>query len=405
MARMFAYIAFVVAIAAILNAMVSTLEARGTAAADDRRHRTAAIAGAALRRRLTARIGVIALLFVLWEIAARWFVDPMFLSPPSRVLDVAATRCSTHAACRRRCASPCSSSPSPSRSRSRSGWWSGSRSGCSRSRARASCRSSCCSTARRRSPSCRCSSCISASGRPPRSPSASPTACFPIIVTVVAGVQNIKPILLTSARSMGASRWQILRHVIFPHMIPSFFAGMRLGMTGVLLGVLLAELYVSTAGIGYFTTLFTQNFDPTKLLGLIGDPRRHGDRAQRDRAAGRGPLRPLAHGLREEDAMSGKLQIDRRVRRLRDRARAQGRRRRGRRPRPRHADRHGPARAPLAHGAQARVRRLRGQCRRLFHGARPRRGRSPQSRCSCIAASATASCSSTPPPASASRRT
>jgi ABC-type nitrate/sulfonate/bicarbonate transport system permease component len=37
----------------------------------------------------------------------------------------------------------------------------------------------------------------------------------------------------------------------------------------VLLGVLLAELYVSTAGIGYFTTLFTQSFDPTKLLGLI----------------------------------------------------------------------------------------------------------------------------------------
>jgi ABC-type nitrate/sulfonate/bicarbonate transport system permease component len=93
---------------------------------------------------------------------------------------------------------------------------------------------------------------------------------FPIIVTVVAGVQNLKPVLLTSARSMGASRWQIFRHVIFPHMVPSFFAGMRLGMSGVLLGVLLAELYVSIAGIGYFTTLFTQNFDPTKLLGLIG---------------------------------------------------------------------------------------------------------------------------------------
>jgi NitT/TauT family transport system permease protein len=92
---------------------------------------------------------------------------------------------------------------------------------------------------------------------------------FPIIITVVAGVQNLKPILLTSARSMGASRWQILRWVIFPHMIPSFFAGMRLAMTGVLLGVLLAELYVSTAGIGHFTTLFTENFDPTKLFGLI----------------------------------------------------------------------------------------------------------------------------------------
>jgi NitT/TauT family transport system permease protein len=92
---------------------------------------------------------------------------------------------------------------------------------------------------------------------------------FPITIAIVAGVQNLKPILLVSARSMGASRWQILRWVIFPHMIPSFFAGMRLGMSGALLGVLLAELYVSTAGIGHFTTMFTENFDPTKLFGLV----------------------------------------------------------------------------------------------------------------------------------------
>jgi ABC-type nitrate/sulfonate/bicarbonate transport system permease component len=92
---------------------------------------------------------------------------------------------------------------------------------------------------------------------------------FPIIVTIVAGVQNLEPILLTSARSMGASRLQLLRWVIFPHMIPSFFAGMRLGMSGVLLGVLLAELYVSQAGIGYFSNMFAQAFDPTKLFGLV----------------------------------------------------------------------------------------------------------------------------------------
>jgi ABC-type nitrate/sulfonate/bicarbonate transport system permease component len=92
---------------------------------------------------------------------------------------------------------------------------------------------------------------------------------FPITIAIVAGVQNLKPILLVSARSMGANRWQILRWVVFPHMIPSFFAGMRLGMSGALLGVLLAELYVSTAGIGHFTTMFTENFDPTKLFGLV----------------------------------------------------------------------------------------------------------------------------------------
>ena len=92
---------------------------------------------------------------------------------------------------------------------------------------------------------------------------------FPITIAVAAGVQNLKAVLLVSARSMGASRWQIFRYVVFPQMVPSFFAGMRLGMTGVLLGVLLAELYVSTAGIGYFTGIFTQNLDSAKLLGLV----------------------------------------------------------------------------------------------------------------------------------------
>jgi ABC-type nitrate/sulfonate/bicarbonate transport system permease component len=92
---------------------------------------------------------------------------------------------------------------------------------------------------------------------------------FPIMIAVAAGVQKINPVLLTSARSMGASRAQVLCHVIFPHMVPSFFTGLRLGMTGVLLGVLLAELYVSTAGIGYFTSIFTQNLQPAKLIGLV----------------------------------------------------------------------------------------------------------------------------------------
>src|SRR5260370_5167775 len=32
------------------------------------------------------RLIVIAALFALWEVAARWFVDPLFLSPPSQVI-------------------------------------------------------------------------------------------------------------------------------------------------------------------------------------------------------------------------------------------------------------------------------------------------------------------------------
>jgi NitT/TauT family transport system permease protein len=93
---------------------------------------------------------------------------------------------------------------------------------------------------------------------------------FPVMLATVAGVQNLKPILVLSARAMGATPAQMLRFVVFPHMVPSFFSGLRLAMSGVLLGVLLAELYVSQSGIGHFTTLFTQSLEPTKLFGLIG---------------------------------------------------------------------------------------------------------------------------------------
>jgi len=209
-----------------------------------------------LRRPGVTRLLAIAALFLLWEAAARWWVDPMFLSPPSQVF------ASLEAVFNTRGAVAFALSVVI-------GMATGLAIGLSKFSNRSF-----------------MPIMLLLYGTPqitilplfilyfgigPASKIAFGVShgIFPIIVTIVAGVQNIKPILMTAARSMGASRWQIFRWVIFPHMIPSFFAGMRLGMTGVLLGVLLAELYVSTAGIGYFTTLFTQNFDPTKLLGLI----------------------------------------------------------------------------------------------------------------------------------------
>ena len=92
---------------------------------------------------------------------------------------------------------------------------------------------------------------------------------FPIVLTVAAGVRNISPILLVSSRSMGADGRQLLRHAVFPHMIPSLFTGMRLGMTATLLGVILAELYASLTGVGYFSRQFAQAFKPAELFGLI----------------------------------------------------------------------------------------------------------------------------------------
>ena len=70
-------------------------------------------------------------------------------------------------------------------------------------------------------------------------------------------------------RAMGATRRDVIRDIIFPHMTGSFFAGLRLSMTMTLLGVILAELYVSAGGIGYFTRQFADTFDPAPLFALI----------------------------------------------------------------------------------------------------------------------------------------
>ena len=215
-----------------------------------------------------ARLGVIVLLFGVWEIAARWFVDPLFLSPPSRVILSLGTVLRT---------------PGIAKALTLTFWE--------------------LSAAFVLSVVMGLAVGLAVGLHPfshravlpiilllyatpqvtilplfilyfgigPASKIAYGVShgIFPIMVNVVAGVQNIKPILLLSARSMGASRRQMFRWVILPHMIPSFFTGMRLGMTAVLLGVLLAELYVSSAGIGYFTRRFTESFDPTKLFGLV----------------------------------------------------------------------------------------------------------------------------------------
>ncbi len=93
---------------------------------------------------------------------------------------------------------------------------------------------------------------------------------FPIIMNVVAGMRDVKELHRRAARSMGASRADTIRHVILPHIVPSLFTGLRLGMTLTLLGVILAELYVSTGGIGYYTRLFAENYSPAPLFALIG---------------------------------------------------------------------------------------------------------------------------------------
>jgi NitT/TauT family transport system permease protein len=92
---------------------------------------------------------------------------------------------------------------------------------------------------------------------------------FPVILTICSSLQNINPIYLKTGLSLGASKWQTFKFILLPAILPNFFNGIRLSLVASLLGVLLAELFASSNGIGFFTRQFTESFDPTALFGLI----------------------------------------------------------------------------------------------------------------------------------------
>jgi taurine transport system permease protein len=65
------------------------------------------------------------------------------------------------------------------------------------------------------------------------------------------GVRNVAEARLCVAQSLGASRWQIFRHVVFPSALAEIFTGARLAV-GIVYGTLIAaEIIAGTSGIGW----------------------------------------------------------------------------------------------------------------------------------------------------------
>lgn len=76
-------------------------------------------------------------------------------------------------------------------------------------------------------------------------------ACFaPIAVATRAGVIKVASEQLHAALSMGASQWQLLRHVIFPAALPDILTGLRIAIGFGWTTLVAAEMVAATAGVG-----------------------------------------------------------------------------------------------------------------------------------------------------------
>jgi len=74
---------------------------------------------------------------------------------------------------------------------------------------------------------------------------------IPIILFTMSAVRNIKPVYLKSARTMGLSTTQTLFSIALPAAIPEIFTGLRIGISGALIGVILCEMFGSSKGVGF----------------------------------------------------------------------------------------------------------------------------------------------------------
>jgi len=89
-----------------------------------------------------------------------------------------------------------------------------------------------------------------------------------VTVNVVAGLDMVEKKYYDVGRAYAAPSWRLFVDVIVPGAAPGIFAGLWHGIRNGFIGVVIAQLFVSTAGIGYLVRLYSNNFQIDDAMAL-----------------------------------------------------------------------------------------------------------------------------------------
>ena len=92
---------------------------------------------------------------------------------------------------------------------------------------------------------------------------------FPIIIFTMSGTRNVSEVLLKVGRSLRLSRLQLFRTIVFPAILPSLVAGLRIGFGVTFLGVVLSQMFAARSGLGYVLVQSVSLHDMPRLYGLV----------------------------------------------------------------------------------------------------------------------------------------
>jgi NitT/TauT family transport system permease protein len=94
-------------------------------------------------------------------------------------------------------------------------------------------------------------------------------AVWPILLNTAAGVRNLDPAWLQLSRSLAATRWETLLHIVIPGVLGHVLTGVRLAI-GILWIVLVpCEMLGVSAGLGYFILDTRDRLAYSELMAMV----------------------------------------------------------------------------------------------------------------------------------------
>ena len=92
---------------------------------------------------------------------------------------------------------------------------------------------------------------------------------FPVIYNTVEGARSIKPELIEVAKSYRSSEWALWREVMLPYTLPYMMTGVRQAIGRALVGMIAAEFFLSSTGLGQLIMGASQDFDTAGVFASI----------------------------------------------------------------------------------------------------------------------------------------
>jgi NitT/TauT family transport system permease protein len=95
------------------------------------------------------------------------------------------------------------------------------------------------------------------------------SALFPIMINSWAGVKTTEKSLLAAAKVFGASRRELYMKVVFPYTLPFVISGIQQGIGRGLIGVIIAEIFGGSQGLGYLIQRSADTFNSRLMYAVL----------------------------------------------------------------------------------------------------------------------------------------